>query len=839
MLQQNNNNNHPCLDMAHRELLHECRRTNVSFTSALEFGAIPLIKGLRAWAMSGGYSKARRKAATAPRAQDTCQQPPENRLGQKSWSGQISSAYGQTLETTTSTTRTPGVRQGGLGALVTVATLKGTEGGGRQTQTRCLFLKAQGRGSYICAVGNQGAGMRVIGPHSHSVILEGTKEEVRSSSRGPRVSHDGTDDGGVLKAKPRAIRKWRKCSKTAGSAKMAKVDIPSECREPGHGDQNNSVISEVTLEPINRTSHKTMPDRITQCEKEKNSMEGSNTISPGSQQSQEDVTELSKDERAHSPTSVDTVAPESTDPQSCCSSAKLCTNTHEQIKAGMGISPSYKCFESCEGPSCAKDDAQRDTEVSKCETDLDSNEHQNIESENKDKNFVADVPNLEGSYVVSKAAQTPFDSPRVKQTIINCSTEPSLGHTLMKTSSEIPFSNIHEHQISRTNDCLLNCENQHSVEAGDVTTQRGGTPDTMMPEGFTGQVHNLVGVESNTLEKKCKPPMCLPQHWEELITEHWELEVQQSDKSSSRGFSTPPASITVTTIHSLPNPAPTSTADIATAIPALNKGEAGARGGDLLPLTNSELQSEPERVDDRDKVATCEESLHVGKEEKADEDEFGAFMQAGGEQLWTDRFQHLATGEDYKSGELSSSTHANEPTSWTSDWTVVQSFQQTESTWTAFSQKTVEQKIVPGGQWWPLTVEKQTLSPLCDVSSVFQEAFPLEKPSCQDPDYIPTLKQLLQGPSKNSNTGKPREQSLLDGLQDLDRMIGVKYKRAESLSCKLLLQSLHLGRPSSECVAVQVKTSARFSPNLPISNQQLAANAKRRLSYDCNRNIMT
>lgn len=32
----------------------------------------------------------------------------------------------------------------------------------------------------------------------------------------------------------------------------------------------------------------------------------------------------------------------------------------------------------------------------------------------------------------------------------------------------------------------------------------------------------------------------------------------------------------------------------------------------------------------------------------------------------------------------------------------------------------------------------------------------------------------------------------MDGLQDLDRMIGVKYKVAESLSRKRLLQSLKL-----------------------------------------------
>ncbi|XP_052008726.1 uncharacterized protein si:ch211-14c7.2 isoform X2 [Xyrauchen texanus] len=823
MLQQNNNNNHTCLDMAHRELLHECRRTNVSFTSALEFGAIPLIKGLRAWAVNGGYSRARRKAATAPRAQGTSQQPPENRLGQRSWSGQISSAYGQTLESTTST-RTPGFRQGGLGALVTVATLKGKEGDGRQTQTRCLFLKAQGRGSYICAVGHEGAGMRVTVPRTQSVILEGTKKEVRCSSKGLSSSEDGTDDGGVLKVKPRAIRKWRKCSKTAclSEKRTTKVDITNQCCEPGHDDHNNSAISQVTLGPVNRTSHNTMREQVTQCETEENSMERSNTTSHGVLKMQSQEYKLSKDERAHSPTSVHIVTPESTDPQSCCFSPKPCANTNEQVD-GLGINPFNKCFKNCEGPNCANDDAQRDTEVCKCEN----------------RNIVTDEPKLERSSVVSKTSETTFDSPEIKQTI-NCSTDPSLGHTLMRTSAEVPVSSIQENHESRTNECLRNCENQHSVETADLTTQRCAKPDTTittMPEGFTGQVYTLVRVECNSLEKKCKSPMCSPQQWEELITEHGELEVHQPDKSSLRGFSMPTASVILTTILSLPNRAPTTTEGIAIAIPALSKGEVGARGGDLLQLVNSEFLTEPEIVDERENVAADEGSLDVGEEQE----EFGAFMQAGGEQLLTDGFQQLATGEDYKIGGLTSSTNTNEPTFWTSDWTTDQSFLQSESTWTAFSQEPVKQKKVPGGQWWPTTVEKPnlSLSPLCDVSSVFQEAFSSEKPYCQDPDYIPTLKQLLRGPAENGNTEEPREQNLLDGLQDLDRMIGVKYKRAESLSFKLLLQSLHLERSSSECVRVCMKTSARYSPNLPASNQQLAANAKRRLSYDLNRNIMT
>lgn len=811
MLQQNNNNN--CLEMAHRELLHECRRTNVSLTSALEFGAIPLIKGLRAWAVSGGYSKARRKAASGSRAQSTCQQSPEDRVGQRSWSGQVSSGYGHTLDSTNSAARTPGVRQGGLGALVTVATLKGTEGGGRQTQTRCLFLKAQGRGSYICAVGNRGAGARVAGPRTHTVILEGTKEELICSSRGQRVSQDGTDDGGLFKAKPRAIRKWRKCSKTTGSAERrttahGKKEIANQHCEPEHGDQINAVITD--MQPLNVAPGTT----ITQCQK------GTSASYP----SQEDINELGKDKRAHSPISMKTVAPESMDPQTCFSSAKPCAKPGEQVEADMSINQSDNCSEIDEASSCANGDAQGDTKVSKC--DLESNDHQNIH------NFVTDVPNL-GSPVASEAAHTNFESLEIKSTTTNCNNEPSKDHSSIKTPSEVPVS-IEKNQESRPDERLMDRENLHSVENRDLTTQRDGPPETkstVMPEGLTP-----VGVECSTTQKKWRPPMCSAQHWEELITEHGELEVQQSDKSSSRGFSTPTTNITVTTIHSQPNPAPTTTAAIATAIPALSNGEGGARGGDLLPLVNSELLLELARVDDRDKVATDEGSLDVGEE---DEDEFGAFMQAGRMDGFSD-VQQLAAGEDYNCEGCASSTDANEPASWASDWTADQSFQQSESTWIAFSQETVEQKIVPGGQWWPSTeTPNLSLSPLHNVSNVFLEAFPSDESPCEDPEYIPTLKQLLQGPAENSNIGEHKEQSLLDGLQDLDRMIGVKYKRAESLSCKLLLQSLRLERPSSECVTVRLKTSSRFSPNLPTSNQQLAANAKRRLSYDFNRNIKT
>ncbi|KAL7878256.1 hypothetical protein AOLI_G00092300 [Acnodon oligacanthus] len=127
MLQQNNNNNSLCLDMAHRELLQGCGRSSAPLSfGAIGFGAIPLIKGLRAWAVSGGFN-ARNRRKTAGEHQNRQQ---TKQMMQRGW---------KTKENLTF--RTPG-------ALVTVATLKGSEGV-RQTQTRCLFLKAEGC-SYLC-----------------------------------------------------------------------------------------------------------------------------------------------------------------------------------------------------------------------------------------------------------------------------------------------------------------------------------------------------------------------------------------------------------------------------------------------------------------------------------------------------------------------------------------------------------------------------------------------------------------------------------------------------------------------------------------------------------------
>ncbi|XP_031428761.1 uncharacterized protein LOC116221760 [Clupea harengus] len=207
MLQQNNNNNYPCLD---RAILQDSGKSGVPFASPLEFGDMSLIKTLRAWARSGMSAKAR--GGSAPlhhHLAKSCQQ--------SSGSGQ---GPGAPLTGRTGHARVAGGGQAGLGALVTVATLKASEGG-RQTQTRCLLLKAEGR-NYVCAVSgaNRGGPAGQAPPSRATLVGSWLRETVVGSkevSGAKSTSQNGQCDGEVFRVKPRPAKKWRKLSNSAAS----------------------------------------------------------------------------------------------------------------------------------------------------------------------------------------------------------------------------------------------------------------------------------------------------------------------------------------------------------------------------------------------------------------------------------------------------------------------------------------------------------------------------------------------------------------------------------------------------------------------------------------------
>lgn len=61
----------------------------------------------------------------------------------------------------------------------------------------------------------------------------------------------------------------------------------------------------------------------------------------------------------------------------------------------------------------------------------------------------------------------------------------------------------------------------------------------------------------------------------------------------------------------------------------------------------------------------------------------------------------------------------------------------------------------------------------------------------------------------------------MDNLQDLDRMIGVKYKVAESLSRKLLVQSLNLRTLNPVSSVVYFEHAEKKTPHAMLFHLQV------------------
>ncbi|KAM8768998.1 uncharacterized protein AB9X84_025812 [Acanthopagrus schlegelii] len=228
------------------------------------------------------------------------------------------------------------------------------------------------------------------------------------------------------------------------------------------------------------------------------------------------------------------------------------------------------------------------------------------------------------------------------------------------------------------------------------------------------------------------------------------------------------------------------------------------------------------------------------EEEEEEEDEFGVFMQAEGEPAWSEGSTMSASVPcgSRESVALGNHTITGESTHWTPGWTD-SSFHQSDDSWTAFPQVLSDERRDVAGQWWPTSAVEESRGRLLtnqNLAAVFAEAFPSlpassSSDSC-DLDAVPTLTQLLRGEAG-------QDQGLLDSFHDLNKMICQRYKRANGVSRDLLLKTLHLERPHAESRPAPRTVNRRLSPGLPSANQHAQnAAAKRRLSYDYNRNVM-
>ncbi|XP_041664316.1 transcriptional regulator ATRX [Cheilinus undulatus] len=307
----------------------------------------------------------------------------------------------------------------------------------------------------------------------------------------------------------------------------------------------------------------------------------------------------------------------------------------------------------------------------------------------------------------------------------------------------------------------------------------------------------------------------------------------------------PSTSITL----SLANPAPSlpPLGSMATGLPCLEaEKEEEEEGGLGVTVVDREGDQEGKRRHGRELEEQVEEERgstvatdegRTEEEEQEEEDEFGVFMQAEGELAWSEGSSMSASVPCGSRGSVvpGNLPISGESTHWTPGWTDG-SFHQSDDTWTAFPQDSSDEGRDAAGQWWPTSAVEQSREKLLgsqNLASVFAKAFPsLPASSSSDLDTVPTLTQILRGRAD-------QDQGLLDSFHDLNKMICQRYKRANGVSRDLLLKTLHLEQPLAEGRPAPRTANRRLSPGLPSANQHAQnAAAKRRLSYDYNRNIM-
>ncbi|XP_035856895.1 uncharacterized protein si:ch211-14c7.2 [Sander lucioperca] len=305
--------------------------------------------------------------------------------------------------------------------------------------------------------------------------------------------------------------------------------------------------------------------------------------------------------------------------------------------------------------------------------------------------------------------------------------------------------------------------------------------------------------------------------------------------------------------HSLANPAPLlpPLGSMATCLPCLETEEEEEEEKEGVGVPAQDLkegqegkrrlgrQVEEHGEEERGSTVATEE---VGKEEEEDkeEDEFGVFMQAEGKPACSAGYTMSASVPcgSRESAALGNHAITGESTHWTPGWTD-SSFHQSDDTWTAFPQDSSDEGRDMVGQWWPTSAVEESRNSLLanqNLAAVFAEAFPsLPASSSSDPcdhDTVPTLTQLLRGRAS-------QDQGLLDSFHDLNKMICQRYKRENGVSRDLLLRTLRLAQPHTESRPAPWTSNRRLSPGLPSANQHAQnAAAKRRLSYDYNRNTM-
>ncbi|KAL0972858.1 hypothetical protein UPYG_G00195600 [Umbra pygmaea] len=893
MLQQNNNNNYPCLEVASstREVLEKCHKSYLPFTSRLELGDMPLVKGLRAWAVCSN----RRKAAPSARAPGTCLRPADIcPVGQ--WGG-----LGYDLGLPVGPIYSSNSRQAGLGALVTVATLKATEGGG-QTQTRCLFLKSEsGRCRYSTNSSPRPCSQR-SSPQSSSRLVGGwLRDKVGGVRDSSLVRKMGERDTGVasFQVKPRTARRWRTPCKPGGSIQgealkkredagrhtlegslgsTDKGEFPTAIPDILRGKQDRGNSSSL------RCSH-SQTRSCTECLGSCTAQQGSafvcekdrrrgsvNTVRETEEV--EDGTGLSRLKQCISGLPPDNTGPENSSgyvrergqpdtpfvqevvyPKSSykkeclqdkpgdialttgAEDASRCNLQNVEGVNGMvgAVSGFVDQFNSAERKSERLGDARRTVgEWPDSWTHGQSPGRHCCSESGCHKGSSAYPPSPAGGSISTAAdneccgqirPEIKLDSRFCKEVVLGEKCSPNEKEPAAVDEEGLPVS-VHgvqeegkeageEEGIWSTNIKELSGE-QGELQPGAVSEDDGSR---LVRGAMQGDFTSL-GTENRPVqetrpcesEQTCRTgERCisdLAATSEPAVVGGGRGEVETGlPNSPSRG---PATSVT----RSPPNPHPPGA--MATGFPAPEGVQ--TKNGALAPVSPEE--QDRNRARGVSEVAADTWVLDEGPEE---DDGFGLFMQA----------EELPADDGFTASSLVPSGKT-ESVGWTDS-----SFHQSEGAWTAFQQDREGAEQDTRGHWWPSDAVEETRSWLSDtsnVNSVFFEAFSSPNTPCCGNEAVPTLSQLLKSVLDHESSAK--DHGLLDDFHDLNKMIGLKYKRGNAVSRERLLHSLKLGQCSAENMSGNQATIHSPTLGLPLSSLHAQTCGKRRLSYDLNKNSM-
>ncbi|XP_074534880.1 uncharacterized protein LOC141797439 isoform X2 [Halichoeres trimaculatus] len=791
MLQQNNNNNYPCLNVSGstRDMLQKCSRASLPFPGRMELGDLPLIRELRAWALCS--KNRRRTGGQAPivppggrGGSSPCSQPGDVYLSGE-W-GRM--GYGLPLGLDGG--------QAGIGALVTVATLKTSEGSGK-TQTQCLFLRTE-KGSYLYSTAKPSSG--VSASAASSVVGGWLRGKTRSRDT-PAGRRDGGPapqaQTGANRVRVRSGRRWRKSCNTG---------VSRELRGSGGEDPAGEIILEERQEDGDkgdckefprspRCSHNESPKTCAQCGRGAERRDES----PRRGEAKGMRRERQKNEEEEAEPNPD-LESNHYDPESHGGYDGEETREPERDENTSHIDVSRVATEDLSRH--IRDQDHRKPGEDLCVNGFEDTHEEETELEDFDHVPVSTCPpqpsapvggstcSLQLQTPVWKKQEDPTDA--AEENTVNEDEKPQIFYQNVETSSEkedggAPASTLRHRDPFRSED-----------DDDDDGWRLEESGDTCGPTSTTRTEATNVPSTSTTLLLANPAPSLPP-----LGSMATGLPCLEAEKEKEEEEEEGREGVEVT----------------------VDGGEGGQEG-------KRELEEPGE--EERGSTVAAEE----GRKEEEEEDEFGVFMQAEGEPAWSEGSSMSASVPCGSRGSVAPTNHAisGESTHWTPGWTDG-SFHQSDDTWAAFPQESSDdgREDAAVGQWWPTSAVEQGRDRLLanqNLASVFAEAFPsLPASSSTDLDAVPTLTQVLRG-------GADQDQGLLDSFHDLNKMICQRYKRGNGVSRDLLLKTLHLEQPHAVRPA-QRTANRRLSPGLPSSNQ-LAQNAaaKRRLSYDYNRNIM-